>query len=119
MKPELGKKYRDKYTGEIHHCIGINRAAMHILAGTNDATIPYAFAITGMKLGAKMDWSLVEGTFTHYYGKVISSLEEIVYLTQNTTTNHSSGCICKRCNSKNDYAQPNQADGTYICFECR
>ncbi len=29
------------------------------------------------------------------------------------------GCICKRCNSKNDFAAPNQKDGSYVCFECR
>jgi hypothetical protein len=28
-------------------------------------------------------------------------------------------CVCSRCNSKNDYAEPNQKDGTYVCFECR
>lgn len=26
---------------------------------------------------------------------------------------------CARCNMKNDYGAPNQADGTYLCFECR
>ena len=31
----------------------------------------------------------------------------------------SAGCICKKCNAKNDYAEPNQSDGTYLCFECR
>jgi len=27
--------------------------------------------------------------------------------------------ICKKCNAKNDYAEPNQKDGSYVCFECR
>ncbi len=27
--------------------------------------------------------------------------------------------ICRRCNAKNDFANPNQADGSYLCFECR
>lgn len=31
----------------------------------------------------------------------------------------SSGVSCKRCNSKNDFAEPNQPDGSYLCFECR
>ena len=29
------------------------------------------------------------------------------------------GHNCKTCNSRNDYATANQADGTYVCFECR
>lgn len=29
------------------------------------------------------------------------------------------GFNCKRCNDKNDYAESNQVDGTYICFNCR
>lgn len=29
------------------------------------------------------------------------------------------GCVCRRCNSKNPHAEPNQADGSYLCFECR
>ena len=27
--------------------------------------------------------------------------------------------ICRRCNSENPYAEANQKDGTYVCFECR
>jgi len=26
---------------------------------------------------------------------------------------------CKMCNIKNEYADPNQDDGTYICYNCR
>lgn len=29
------------------------------------------------------------------------------------------GCVCRKCNSKNEYAEPNQKDGTYVCYECR
>ncbi len=29
------------------------------------------------------------------------------------------GCICVKCNSKNEFAEPNQPNGKYICFECR
>lgn len=29
------------------------------------------------------------------------------------------GCVCKRCNSKNEYAAANQKDGSYLCYECR
>ena len=29
------------------------------------------------------------------------------------------GCVCKKCNTSNEYAAPNQDDGTYICFGCR
>lgn len=29
------------------------------------------------------------------------------------------GCICTKCNAKNEFAVPNQRNGTYVCFECR
>ncbi len=27
--------------------------------------------------------------------------------------------ICKTCNMKNDYGEPNQKDGSYVCYGCR
>lgn len=27
--------------------------------------------------------------------------------------------ICKACKLKNEFATPNQPDGSYICYECR
>jgi hypothetical protein len=29
------------------------------------------------------------------------------------------GCICMKCNTKNDWAEPNRPDNKYLCFECR
>lgn len=29
------------------------------------------------------------------------------------------GCKCKRCEDFNEYAEPNQEDGTFICYGCR
>lgn len=29
------------------------------------------------------------------------------------------GCQCKRCNNPNPWANANQSDGTYVCWECR
>jgi hypothetical protein len=29
------------------------------------------------------------------------------------------GFNCKVCNFKNDFAEANQDDGTYVCFNCR
>lgn len=29
------------------------------------------------------------------------------------------GCSCKKCDDFNEYAEPNQKDGTFICFSCR
>lgn len=29
------------------------------------------------------------------------------------------GCTCKKCNERNEYAEPNQSDGSYICVSCR
>lgn len=31
----------------------------------------------------------------------------------------SDGMHCKKCNEKNEYADPNQPDGTYVCYGCR
>lgn len=28
-------------------------------------------------------------------------------------------CICKKCNTQNEQAEPNQSDGSYVCFNCR
>lgn len=28
-------------------------------------------------------------------------------------------CVCRKCNAKNEYANPNQPDGSYVCYECR
>lgn len=27
--------------------------------------------------------------------------------------------VCKTCNSMNEYTEPNQKDGSYVCFNCR
>lgn len=29
------------------------------------------------------------------------------------------GHNCRSCNSRNDYAEANQEDGSYLCYECR
>jgi hypothetical protein len=29
------------------------------------------------------------------------------------------GVVCRECKDKNDFAEPNQPDGSYICFGCR
>jgi len=34
-------------------------------------------------------------------------------------TNNLEGTICSKCNMHNLYAEPNQNDGTYICYNCR
>lgn len=30
-----------------------------------------------------------------------------------------SGCVCMRCRSRNQFAEPNRPDGKYVCYECR
>lgn len=32
---------------------------------------------------------------------------------------HSDGCVCKKCQELFPYAEPNQEDGTLICYACR
>lgn len=33
--------------------------------------------------------------------------------------NNSDGCVCKKCKNLFPFAEPNQEDGTLICYECR
>jgi hypothetical protein len=33
--------------------------------------------------------------------------------------NSSNPVLCSKCNILNEYAVPNQANGTYLCYECR
>ena len=32
---------------------------------------------------------------------------------------HSDGCVCKKCKELFPYAEPNQEDGTLVCYACR
>jgi hypothetical protein len=41
-----------------------------------------------------------------------------VYLKINTEQ-ASSGVVCKKCFTHNEYAGPNMSDGTYLCYNCR
>lgn len=36
-----------------------------------------------------------------------------------TVAVYPNGCNCVKCNLKNEYAIPNQKDGTYVCYMCR
>ena len=33
--------------------------------------------------------------------------------------NSGAGCTCRKCDNYNEYAEPNQVDGTFLCFSCR
>ena len=33
--------------------------------------------------------------------------------------NSSNGCTCRECGNYNEYAIPNQVDGSFVCFSCR
>ena len=33
--------------------------------------------------------------------------------------NSSNGCTCQKCGLHNEYAEPNQSDGTFLCFTCK
>ena len=48
---------------------------------------------------------------------LVSELELISNpsLSKSSTT----GCICRKCKTPNEFAAPNQSDGSYLCFECR
>ena len=32
---------------------------------------------------------------------------------------HPNGCVCTKCHARNFFAEPNRADGTYLCRSCR
>jgi hypothetical protein len=33
--------------------------------------------------------------------------------------NSATGCTCMKCGQINEYAEPNQSDGTFLCFTCK
>jgi len=54
------------------------------------------------------------------YSWTLNHPSKIKLLLNNKTNQiNTSGCICHKCKSLNIYAEANQKDGTYICFECR
>jgi len=69
--------------------------------------------------------------FTLNKGGVISSKillddenfpAEIIILTdgeQIIKNNSANGCTCRKCGNFNEYAEPNQQDGTFVCFGCK
>lgn len=44
---------------------------------------------------------------------------EVIAVEAISTTIRQTGMACKSCHTFNEYAQANQADGTYSCFVCR
>jgi hypothetical protein len=48
--------------------------------------------------------------------------EEVIYITPGLVSRVNSvldGCFCVKCNNFHQYAEPNQTDGTLICWTCR
>jgi len=37
----------------------------------------------------------------------------------NTIAQKSAGCFCRKCQNFSGYAEPNQADGLFVCWSCR
>ena len=44
---------------------------------------------------------------------------EIIHQSTDTKAVKGNGMHCSSCNALNEYAEPNQKDGTYRCYECR
>jgi hypothetical protein len=40
-------------------------------------------------------------------------------LTAGIKNNSDDGCTCRNCGQYNEFAEPNQADGTFLCFACK
>lgn len=47
------------------------------------------------------------------------SIDKINVPKVDQVTNSKSGFNCKLCNLLNEYAEANQSDGTYICYNCK
>ena len=44
---------------------------------------------------------------------------DIIKLIKGNGATHNTILSCKKCGTKNEYAEPNQPDNTYICYGCR
>ena len=39
--------------------------------------------------------------------------------TQPIQIGYPDGVVCKKCNGRNPWGEPNRPDGTYLCYECK
>lgn len=53
----------------------------------------------------------------NWYGVVIPT-SEVVQIAP-TEAKKSEGASCRKCRDFNEYAEPNQEDGTFVCYSCR
>lgn len=88
----------------------------------------YSFS-TGVSQQDALDGVRKSGIITGYYDlNTILALPECKVIKNKyikgitkleLTTSSSNGMVCSRCGQHNPYAESNQSDGSYICYNCR
>lgn len=80
--------------------------------------------------GGKADWShcVWKNSKTYFPGDAVYERDACCAIDKNQTdaiskieteVSPKTGFNCKLCNYLNEYAEANQSDGTYICFNCK
>ena len=76
-------------------------------------------------------WNQEDSYGVPYYDYVIQKFSPITHIVMNMdfcpkfdfemklTLPKNNICSCTACGITNEYAQPNQTDGTYVCYNCR
>lgn len=70
--------------------------------------------ITGTNGG---QWITVNIPYTNTIGTPVIELD--LPIEADEKSDNSDGCTCKKCKTFYEYAEPNQEDGTLICWACR
>lgn len=63
----------------------------------------------GAYLGSQRPWQSFFGDYT----STVSIGKKLISVAK------AAGMRCKSCNASNEYAEPNQNDGSYLCYDCR
>lgn len=67
--------------------------------------------------GAHLSWVIKNSNLNL---DLLTLLDRLEFFMQNTSKrNQPDGMFCCKCQSFYDYAEPNQVDGTLICYSCR
>jgi len=64
------------------------------------------------KTAGHLTWVIREGYVNLDLLALVDDLDLMI-------NNRSEGMNCSKCNSFNNFAEPNQPDGTLICYSCR
>ena len=64
-----------------------------------------------------LTWVIREGHVNLDLLSLVDRLE--IFLENKRKRKYPDGMVCKKCKSFYDFAEPNQSDGTLLCYTCR